>query len=155
MTIAYRPKYATENLPAIVEKAGALPYSTPAGRVTQLADIPEVRQLRQGPLPRLAEFVRSLPYLFLTVSSLSQRRQLIREIFTELARRDYPTEKLLQLFWQLDMRLEPGDFLPALLDCSDRLLQRGNLPPEWADWAGALLEQGYANSAEVDRKSVV
>ncbi len=150
MTIAYRPKYATENLPAIVEKAGALPYSTPAGRVTQLADIPEVRQLRQGPLPRLAEFVRSLPYLFLTVSSLSQRRQLIREIFTELARRDYPTEKLLQLFWQLDVRLEPGDFLPALLDCSDRLLQRGNLPPEWADWAGALLEQGYANSAEVD-----
>ena len=150
MTVSYRPKYATENLPAIIEKAGALPYSTPTGRVSDVLDIPEVAQLRKGPLPRLAEFVRTLPYLFLTVSSSTQRRRLIQDIFRELTRRDYPTAELLDLFWQLDVRLEPGDFLPALLDCSDRLLKRGPLPADWADWISGLLEQGYENSAEVD-----
>jgi hypothetical protein len=150
MTVAYRPNYTTEHLPTIIEKAGALPYATPAGRITQVIDIPEVQQLRKGPLPHLAEFVRSLPYLFLTVSSRTQRRRLIREIFKELTRRDYPADQLLQLFWQLDVRLEPGDFLPALLDCSDRLLKQGPLSPEWVDWAGGLLEQGNENSAETD-----
>lgn len=150
MTVAYRPKYPTKNLPAIVEKASALPYSTPTGRISNVGDIPEVQQLRNGPLPRLAEFVGTLPYVFLTVSSSTQRRRLIREIFRELTRRDYPAPQLLQLFWQLDVRLEPGDFMPALLHCSDRLLKRGPLPADWADWISGLLEQDYENSTEVD-----
>lgn len=150
MTVAYRPKYPTKSLSTIVAKAGALPYASPAGPVTEVLDIPEVRQLRQGPLPRLAEFVRTLPYLFLTVSSSTQRRELIQEIFKELARRDYPTRQLLELFWQLDVRLEPGDFLPALLDCGDRLLKRGTLPEDWYDWIRSLADQDPENSAELE-----
>lgn len=138
--MTYQPLHARPSATALARQLAQLPLpGKDAGE--KLLQIREIHHRLAGKAAALLEFAAALPFYYLHLPYVAYRPALIQLIFRRLTELQTPQDQILQLFWQLDVRLELGDLLPAIIDYAETFLPEQPLPDPLADWLVRLLRE--------------